>query len=483
MTVWAVVSAANYVLVLITLGFVLLQRRREPAAMLAWILALLLLPGLGLVLYWLLDSARLRRKSSRRRRRVAHLLARFQDWAERQGLGGAEAAPADLPPDLTPIAQIGQRLAGVPVTAGNEVTILEEANETYAALEAAIRSARHHVHLEYYIWRADETGRHFADLLIERARAGVECRLLLDAVGSWTLRPAFLRPLRQAGVRVAFFLPLWPLTAGRRLSVHLRNHRKIAVVDGQVAFTGSQNIGDEYRGRRKALSPWFDTHLRVHGPAAAFLQETFAEDWFLATRESLDREAYFPVPDRRGTSLVQIVPSGPDHSVSVLAQVVFAAFAAARQSIRMATPYFVPDPTVRMALASACFRGVKVRIVVPSRSDSRLVLWAGRSYYPELLEHGVEIYEYDGGVLHSKLVTVDERWAMLGSANMDVRSFRLNFEITALLYDAATARHLNATIDRFCAGARPVRARDVWRNRSLPRRLGEGAARLLTPLL
>ena len=482
MTFWAVASAANYVLVLVTIGF-LLQRRREPAAMLAWILALLLLPGLGLVLYWLLDSARLRRKSSRRRRRVAHLLARFQDWAERQGLGGPQAVAADLPPELVPIAQIGQRLAGVPVTAGNEVAILEEANETYAALEAAIRSARHHVHLEYYIWRADETGRHFAELLIERARAGVECRLLLDAVGSWSLRPSFLRPLREAGVRVAFFLPLRPLAAGRRPSVHLRNHRKIAVVDGQVAFMGSQNIGDEYRGRRRALSPWFDTHIRVSGPAAAFLQETFAEDWYLATREPLEQEAYFPVPARRGASLVQIVPSGPDHSVSVLAQVVFAAFAAARQSIRMATPYFVPDPAVRMALASACFRGVKVRIVLPSRSDSRLALWAGRSYYPELLEHGVEIYEYGGGVLHSKLVTVDERWAMLGSANMDVRSFRLNFEITALLYDAPAAQGLSATIDRFCGGARPVRARDVWRNRPLPRRLGEGAARLLTPLL
>ncbi len=479
--VWQLALTAHLILALLA-TFALLRRRKEPRGMVAWIFAFFTLPGLGLLCYWLIGSNRLPRKARRRRRRIAHLQAKLRKWAEHQARGELDLAHAELPPDLRALEQLGLKLAGMPAAGGNDVCILEEANATYAALEAALRSATQHIHMLYYIWQPDETGRYFRDLLVERARAGVECRVLLDAVGSLWATPGFLRPLRDAGVKVAFFLPLLPLRFGRRWSLHLRNHRKIVVVDGQTAFMGSQNIGDEYRGRKARLSPWYDTHMRIRGPAALYLQQTFAEDWYLAARERLDAEEYFPRPQRPGGSVVQVLATGPDQPVSTLAQIFFAAVSSARESIRIATPYFVPDQGMRMALEHACYRGVKVRLVLPSRSDSMLALWAARSFYAELIDAGVEIHEYDAGVLHSKLVTVDDRWAALGSANMDARSFQLNFEVTALIYDATVATALGRSIDRFCAKARLIGAREAWQRGPL-RQLGEGVARLFSPLL
>ncbi|MGD8453430.1 MAG: cardiolipin synthase [Phycisphaerae bacterium] len=476
---WVVVLGIDVLLIPFVIASVLRQRK-EPMAMLAWILGVLALPYVGMALYWLMGSNRVVRRTRRRRRRIAHLIAQLENWTRSYVAAGGQDHTPELPEDLRAIAHVGQRLAQMPPTRGNEVEVYEEANATYSALEEAIRQARHHVHLEYYIWRPDETGLAFRDLLVQKARSGVECRLLLDSVGCWRLGRRFTKPLTDAGAQVAFYLPLHPLR--KRWSPHLRNHRKIVVIDGQHAFLGSQNIGDEYRGRLRQLSPWYDTHVRVSGPAALFLQRTFAEDWLFATRENLVGEAYFAAPSHPGRTVVQILPTGPDQNISPLEQVVFAAVSSARESIRIATPYFVPGPGLRMALAHARARDVAVELVLPTRSDSPIVLCAGRSFYGELLEVGVHIHEYDGGMLHSKLVTVDDRWCMLGSANMDVRSFRLNFEVTALVYDAAVTRTLSAYIERFVKGARSVSMRDV-RQRTLTQQLAEGAARLLTPLL
>ncbi len=461
-------------------GVSVLRQRKEPMAMLAWLFAIVTLPFLGVAAYMLFGGSRVHRKARRRRRRLAQLIARFGEWAE-QGLAAPQRQAAEaLPADLAAVAQLGRRLVSVPVVGGNAVEVFNDANATFAALERAIRGARQHIHLEYYIWQPDQTGTAFRDLLIERARAGVRCRLLLDAVGCWSLRRSFIRPMLDAGVEVAFFLPLWPLR--RRVSPHLRNHRKIVVIDGQDAFVGSQNIGDEYRGRLKRLSPWFDTHLHIRGPAALFLQETFVEDWCFATRQALEIDPHLPQPAVVGDSLVQILPTGPDQGADALMQIVFAAVATAQREIRLETPYFVPGPAFLAALEHACYRGVRVQIVIPTRTDAPLVLMAGRSFYAQLLAAGVEIFEYDHGVLHSKIITVDDRWCMVGSANMDVRSFRLNFEITALLYDAAISRGLSEWIGGHASAARRLRPRDVWQP-GLLRQVAEGAARLFSPLL
>lgn len=476
---WMWLLLAHVLLALLAV-VTILRRRREPMAMLTWIFAVTTVPILGSMLYAMMDSVRIRRRAGRRRRRVAHLQKMLSERAANRRKGLEARAATELTEDLRAVERIGWRVSQMPATDGNSVRIYQEAEETYAALEDAIREARQHVHLQYYIWQADQTGTAFRDLLIEKASQGVECRVLLDAVGCWRLTRRFTQPLIDAGCKLAFFMPLRPFR--RRLSLHLRNHRKIAVIDGKVAFAGSQNIGDEYRGRLKRLSPWYDTHMRVHGPAALFLQETFAEDWAFATRESLVDDKYFPEPDCDGNSTVQIIPSGPEHDFSTLGQLLFAAVATAQSSIRIATPYFVPSAAMRVALVHARYRGVRVRIILPTRSDSPLVLWAGRSFYAELLDAGVEIHEFDRGMLHSKIVTVDDRWCMMGTANMDIRSFRLNFEVTALLYDQDVTRGISDSIDRHISVARRVGQREVW-NRSFPAQLAEGAARLFSPLL
>lgn len=471
-----ILLASYYTLALLAIATIL-QRRREPAAMLAWIFSTLLLPPFGLIAYAVFGENRVKRRASRRRRKLAREAEQLSAWAARRA--GSTAAPDGLSPELAMTENIGRRLAQMPATGGNEVQVYEEANVTYAAIEQGIRAAQHHVHLVYYIWQPDETGRFFRDLLIEKARSGVEVRLLLDAVGCWNLRSSFMQPLIDAGARVEYFLPIYKLR--KRWSPHLRNHRKLVVIDGHTGFLGSQNIGDEYRGRLRRLSPWYDSHMRVRGPAAMFLQQIFAEDWLFATRETLELSEY-PAPAAEGGSIIQILPTGPDLDDNVLVHILFSAVSSARHTLRIATPYFVPDLAVTMALQHAAHRGVRVQLVLPTRTDAPLVLWAGRSYYAELLRAGVEIYEYPHGVLHSKIVTIDDEWCLLTSANMDIRSFRLNFEVTAIIYDQEVTRRLGASIDRRFDRGQQITEREVW-NRPLHQQLLEGAARLFSPLL
>lgn len=457
----------------------ILRRRGEPAAMLAWIFAILLLPLLGVVFYILFGSNRIYRKARRRRRRVAHLLRTLGQQAAVQA-GEADASTSGVPAELAAVERIARRVADMPAVGGNHVELYDESIAIYRALEEAILAATDHIHLLFYVWRDDQTGRHFRDLLVEKARQGVHCRVLLDSVGCMRLGRSFTQAWLDAGVKVAFFLPLYRFP--KRWSLHLRNHRKIAVIDGHTAFIGSQNIGDEYRGRLLRLSPWYDAQLCIRGPAVLFLQQVFAEDWLFATRETLSEGRYFLRPAPAGGSIVQVLPSGPDSDVSALGQLLFVAVSSAQRSIHIATPYFVPDEGMRMALTHAAFRGVRVRLVLPTRSDNPLVLWAGRSFYGELLEAGVEIFEFDAGMLHSKIATVDDRWCLLGSANMDIRSFRFNFEASVLVYDAAVAKKLSAVVESHIARSTRVEPHAVY-HRSLPAQLVEGAARLFAPLL
>lgn len=387
---------------------------------------------------------------------------------------------AELDPSQRALIRVATRISESVVTRGNDVIVYQDPEALFLSLSLAIESARSHVHLLYYIFTDDETGRAIGDLLAKKARQGVEVRLLLDAVGCWRLSNSFVRRMKRDGIHVAFFLP-WGLSK-RRLHLNFRNHRKLVVVDGRVGFAGSQNIGDIYLGRLKKYGPWRDTHLKITGPAASSLQEVFVEDWHFATQEDLSADRYFPLPSPAGEKFVQIVASGPDHRPNVMHQLLYAALADARTSVSLMTPYFVPDHAMLMALQSAAYRGVRVRLLLPAKSDNWLVLWAGRSFYHDQLETGIEVYEYDDGMLHSKVVVIDRRWAMVGSANMDVRSFRLNFELTSLIYDTSTAEALQSDFDHLREGARRVVLKDVqsWNYRQT---LAAGLARLTSPLL
>jgi cardiolipin synthase len=457
-----------------------LRQRKEPMAMLAWILGILLVPVIGCTFYFLIGERRVQRRGRRKRRRSAAIVRAIAS-VERQEDGSAEPQPqsSQLDESLRQLVDISRKLGDFPVTAGNKVKAFITAQETYEDVIRSIDAAEHHVHLEYYIFRPDETGRMFLDALVAKAKGGVEVRLLLDGVGSWGMKRSFLRPLIEAGGRVETFLPAIPWR--RPWHLNCRNHRKIVVVDGKVGFTGSQNIGNEYRGRLGRLANWKDTHLRLEGPSVRELQEVFVEDWYFASKEDLTSRSYLRRQPAAGSSLVQIVPTGPDQERVILSHIFFAALATAQRSIRISTPYFVPGPGLLLALQHAAYRGIQVDILIPSKTDSRVVLWAGRSFYQALIRAGVNIHEFDKGMLHSKVVSIDDRWTMVSSANMDVRSFLLNFEVTASVFDESISQRLKEDFERDVGESRHVAP--VNGDGPLFATLLEGAARLLTPLL
>ncbi len=478
-TFWYLLWGLNYLAVILAVENIL-RTRREPRGMLAWTLSLTLMPFLGPILYMLIGPVPIQRKVRRRRKRrrviepsLAEQTAVLAERYDARGLDGFDESTRAL-------MRLATEVSDATVTSDNSILVHHDAERAFLNLALGIEAAQHHVHLEYYIFADDETGRAMRDLLIKKAKQGVEVRLLLDAVGCWRLRRQFVREMRNAGVEVAFFLP-WGLTT-RRLQLSCRNHRKLTIVDGRQVFSGSKNIADEYLGRKKKYGPWRDTYLQMEGPCVTQFQEVFVEDWHFATDRKLTSDKYFPPPVRKGDQVVQVVRSGPDGRADVMHLMLNAAVSDADKSISIVTPYFVPDRAMMLALTAAAYRGLSVKLLLPSKSDNWLVLWAGRTFYDDLLDAGVEIYEYDGGMVHSKVVVVDQRWSMVGSANMDVRSFQLNFELTSILYDKDVSAYLHADCDNLCKKAQRISI-DHVRNWGYPQTLAAGLARMATPIL
>jgi cardiolipin synthase len=436
-----------------------LARRREPAVTLAWLLGLLLLPAIGVVLFWVFGRGAVRRTARPRQR----LLEGRRISESHPDLGEVDEA-------LRPLANAAWQAGMSAVTGGNRVHVLVNGQQAYPAKLEAIAKAERTLDAAYYIFSGDETGRRFRDALTAAAERGVRVRLLLDAVGcAWTWN-SFFNPLRKAGGEVRTFLPLSPL---RARTLNLRNHRKILVADGSVGFTGGINIGDEFGG-------WRDTHLRIEGPAAADLETVFSDDWAYTTGQA-PKEA--PAKVNVGSdSFVQILPSGPDDRAEAIYQVYFAAIATAASTIDLTTPYFIPDRAIAVALVSAALRGVQVRILMPGSNNQQLTDLASRSYFDELLEAGVQIFLYDPGMIHAKTLVIDRAWASVGTANMDVRSFRLNFEVNALLYGGPEVLQLADIFEQDLARSQrldPI----AFGQRSFWERAVEGGARLLSPIL
>jgi cardiolipin synthase len=471
-----------FVAVSLALVPVVLLRRKEPSSTIAWILTLVFLPVLGALLFWAFGRDRVRWPA--RRKRELDAVVRAQVSEVRNGGGRGDAGPA---PDASQstleraIFRVGARLTHQPATTGNAVRVLTEGHATYDAIADAIDGARHHVHAQYYLIRDDDSGRGFRDRLVAAARRGVSVRLLVDGFGCFALGRSFYAPLRKAGVRVGVFLPMRSVLLQ---PVNLRNHRKIVVVDGETAFTGGFNVGDEYRGGTMAgMGTWRDVHLRIEGPAAADLQRVFFQDWAFATGEPIDPREYFARdPARRGSATVAIVPSGPDTRNEAIHRVFFGAIAGAEREVLVTTPYFVPTESLLVAMEVAAMRGVAVRILLPGHSNHAVTYHAGRSFYAELVAAGVEVREYVPGLVHAKTLVADGQVALVGSANMDLRSFRLNFEVHALVHDATTATTLRETFDAELADSRRIEL-DAWKARAWSLKLREGAARLVSPLL
>lgn len=468
--------------IIILFGFVVVERR-EPHATLAWIFGVVFFPLLGGLLYLLIGVRRRvvrSRKSERVAQRMRDVYHRWQVARKARGEGTAR-----LPARTKSLVDLGVGATGSYACPGNAVGLLVNGAHTYAAMRAAIEDARDHVHIEFYIIQPDETGRALRDLLVAKARNGIEVRVLCDGLGSYRLPDDFWEPLTAAGGRAAVFSPvrIAPLFR-RRDHVNFRNHRKIVVVDGKVGLTGGINIGREYLGLDPDVGEWRDSHVRIEGPAVLGMQQTFLEDWLHSTEELLDDERYFPDPGASppGDATVQVIGSGPDRPWAIIHQLHFLAVTHATRHVWLTTPYFVPDRVLQTALVTAALRGVDVRLLLPKRSDSRLVDWASRYYYDELIEAGVRIYEYDAGFLHAKTMVVDDWLATVGSSNLDIRSFQLNYEINAFAYDGTAAKALQ---EQFAADL--VHAAEVpqsWsQDLTYPRRVLYALSGLLSPLL
>lgn len=458
---------------------VIIRRRMPPSTSIAWLAILFLIPILGLFAYALVGTQVLGRKRRSRYRQLVR--------SKRIGAGDDRVAEiVGLLPHhrdrLDPLMTQAERVFGMPCIEGNDVQFIAEHETFIDTLIKDIDTATHHVHLLFYIYEPDETGQRVAEALTRAAQRGVVCRVLADAAGSrgFFKRRGLATQLAVGGVRVQAAMPVSPFRK-RLARIDLRNHRKIVVVDGCIAYVGSHNIINEMYPTRPPLM-CHDLSARYRGPVAAQLQAVFAEDWTFDTDEQLAGDDVFPVCGRAGETAVQTVPSGPEAETQTLRRILLTAIAAARSRLVLTTPYFVPDEHTILALSMAAHRGVQVNVVVSDRTDYDLVTAAGRSHYEALMEYGVHIHLFPGGLLHAKTLTIDDHFAIIGSANIDSRSFILNFELNTLMYGPEITLRLLAIQEKYISECRELDLAQ-WRQRPLLRQFADSAAALLSPLL
>jgi cardiolipin synthase len=473
-TVLIGLNIAGYVFALFLIPRIILERR-HPSATLAWMLGIALLPVAGVPLYFLIGVRRIRR----------HIRAKIASASAAPLPPERRIVPEDLPAAAKDCVQV-LAAAGAPLPTGqNRITFVSGGDEAYDALISLISSAKDHVHAQFFILDVDVVGKRFVQALAAKAREGVRVRLLLDAVGSWRALRRLVRPLRDAGGEVAAFLPAFPLH--RRWSAHLRNHRKLLIADGRKAFTGGMNIGKRYMGPKTTKAQWRDVAVVIEGSALPDLQALFLDDWAFATDDPSPAGDLFPSPRRFPAGdpppcVLQVAASGPDRQARPIYEGVFAAFAAARRRIWIETPYFVPDEGIGAAMRNAALRGVDVRLIVPGTSDLRIVTLAGRSYFDELMASGVKVFLYRPTNLHAKILVVDDAIGVIGSPNVDMRSFFLNFELGLFLFDRPQVEILAGVFREDISRSEAI---DPERFARRPRtlRLLEDTCRIFSPLI
>ncbi len=473
------ILSALYISVAIFTIVAIIHDRRDPVKTLAWIMVIAIIPIGGVILY--VAVGRNHRKEKLFNRKEIHDLEHIDTLCNDQlhyltdDRNKIEGSVERHRAFITLLLNNKSLL-----TLHNRVEVLNNGQPTFEALFEAVRNAKSSIHLEYYIFEYDNVGEALCELLIERAKAGVEVRVIYDDVGSWSLKYKRVKQLRRQGIDIRCFMPVvFPWFTSK---VNYRNHRKIAIIDGKVGFTGGLNIAKRYIEGTK-LGPWRDTHLRIEGEAVLSMQSLFATDWyFVSDKELLNDPKYYPTPTVTEQLPIQIVHSGPDSDWAAIMQSYFAAINSARKSIYVTTPYFLPNQAILTALKVASLSGKDVRIILPNKSDSRIVYWASRSYVSELLEAGVKVYFYNKGFNHSKLIIIDNEFCSVGSANLDIRSFEDNFEVTALMYDPVVAEELTRHFMEDLEDSIPITT-EAWRDRPNTHAIYEAITRLFSPLL
>lgn len=461
--------AVQAVIQLVFILRALLRPHREPAARFAWVLVIVLAPGLGVLAYVLFGEINLGRD------RVDRLKAAFDALPPPAQITGP-SAEAEVPERYQPLFRVGRSVSHYEPSAGNQARLLDDSASAIASLVEDIDAARESVHVLFYIWLADESGLKVKAALQRAAARGVTCRAMADDLGSRAfIRSVHWREMAQSGVRLAAALPVGnPLLRPLKGRIDMRNHRKIAVIDNAITYCGSQNCADAAFAIKARYAPWVDVLARFEGPVARQMQHLFASNWMAQVNEDLAPLFSAPLPAPAGGGFIaQAIGSGAGVRYSAMPETFVALMNTARRELTITTPYYVPDEPIQAALCASARRGVATTIVFPRRNDSWIVAAASRSYYRDLLEAGVEIREYEGGLLHAKTLTLDGEVTLIGSANIDRRSFELNAENNILLYDPAFTRTLRARQQVFLDAARPVhkaeveaysRARQIWNN-------------------
>lgn len=469
-----------FTLSVIFIGLVIFFENRNPSKTASWLLVLSVFPILGFFLYILMGQ-NFRKKKLVKAKQLHNIL--FRDNVVNNQLEAIdhkmifEGQSNDMNRRLINLMLNNSRS---PFTINNCSCVLQNGDETFNAIIQALKEAKNHIHLEYFIIKDDEIGRIIQRILIERAKAGVKVRLIYDGVGSWRLNENYLNPLTKAGVEIASFFPaVFPLLSSK---INYRNHRKIIVVDGKTGFIGGLNIGDEYLGKNSKLGFWRDTHLRIQGEAVYMLQIIFFMDWYFITKEELNDLSFFPKLRPYGEQIIQINASGPDSDWESIMQAYFYTITSAQERIYIVTPYLVPGESIMTALKVGALSGVDVRIIVPGKPDHLTVFWASVSNFKELLEAGVRIYQYQKGFIHAKTMVVDGTVSSIGTANMDMRSFQYNFEVNAFLYDHQIAKKLEDDFLNDLEDSKEI-ILEQYLKRPLINKFKESSARLISPLL
>jgi cardiolipin synthase len=479
------ITTAGFLLDLVIrvgLSLRVIKRRLPVGVALAWLAVILILPFAGAILYLLVGEYRL----GRRRTRRAAALARVCQEQFPQLQAGSQTDWGAMGAGGAALARVVASALGCPPLPGNRLHLLENAEAAFPSLVADIDGARRTCDLEFYIWSVGGQADEVAAALIRAAGRGVSCRVLVDAIGSaHFLRSSLVEDLRRSGVQVQAALRAG---LGRLLSVRpdLRLHRKIVVIDGEIAYTGSLNLADPRFFKQEAgVGQWVDALVRVQGPAVQALAITFLGDWAIETGQPIDWDPGVkqsrPAPVE-GSATVQVLPTGPDARVDAIEQVVLTAVYAATRELVLTTPYFIPDEAMLAALKSAAGRGVNVSLIVPARVDSKLVRYASRAHQADLLAAGVQIAQFKGGLLHTKSITVDGQFSLFGSLNLDPRSLRLDFEITLAVYDREFTGALRQLQQSYLDRSSMLDLA-TCRSRSALERLAEDTARLVSPLL
>ncbi|WP_273124493.1 cardiolipin synthase [Metabacillus sp. HB246100] len=463
---------------------VIFRERRDATASWAWLLVLFFIPVLGFVLYMLLGQN----------------LSRYHmfQWEDRKKLGIEKIIATQLESIRNntfefrdEVAKNNKQLISMHIlnndailTDDNKIEIFTDGHQKFNQLLKDIQAAEHHIHLQYYILKKDQLGIRLIEELEKKAKQGVRVKVLYDDLGSRGLRPSFFKRLRQADGEVEVFFP--SRLRWINLRMNYRNHRKLVIIDGKVGYVGGFNVGDEYLGLDPKFGYWRDTHLRIHGRAVHAIQTRFILDWNQATekRKIAFSSHFFPEPEEnsKGSSSVQIVTSGPDSEWEQIKNGYIKMVSTAKKSIRIQTPYFIPDASLLDALKIACLSGVDVELMIPNKPDHPFVYWATMSYVGELLNSGARVYIYDNGFIHAKTIVVDEELASVGTANIDMRSFKLNFEVNAFVYDAEIALELVEAFQHDQSVSRELTL-EAYVNRKKIIRFKESVSRLLSPIL